>query len=136
MRQVPWRRLDVEPPYHIGLVIYGPPATKLRARSGQGMHYTHAKTVEAEQRVQLALRQTHRGLRPDREQAFTVRLRFFLPNYRRADIDNLEKLILDAMNSLVWADDQQVMQMHSEVYRGVDVPGTEIAIGTLDRRWR
>lgn len=132
----PWIKLPASPEYPIALVIYGPPATKLRARAGRGGHYTDSKTVAAEERIVTAMRMTHRGIKPDATHAFTVKLRFFLPDYKRADIDNLEKLCLDSLNGVIWHDDQQVLRMRSDVYRGVEVPGTEISIGYLDREWR
>jgi Holliday junction resolvase RusA-like endonuclease len=39
---------------------------------------------------------------------------FTLPDYRRRDLDNLSKNIMDALKGVVWVDDTQVYQYHVE----------------------
>jgi len=46
------------------------------------------------------------------------------------DIDNYAKLVLDAMNGLVYADDVQVVQLEVKLVRGAESPGTEITVWT------
>lgn len=36
------------------------------------------------------------------------RLKHFTPHYRRPDADNMEKLVNDALNGLIWRDDSQI----------------------------
>lgn len=131
-----WAKLPVEPPAIVGLVLYGPPATKLRARAGRGGHYTDPKTVAAEEMWLVAIRQTHRGIRPDGEHAFEVNLTFYLADYRRGDIDNFTKLVLDASNKVIFNDDQQVMRLVVDVFRGQKEPRTELVVSVLQRNWR
>lgn len=58
-----------------------------------------------------------------------VTLRFFMPNRRVKDSDNLAKGVLDAINKLAWHDDSQVTELH--VYREIDprTPRVEVTIG-------
>ena len=55
-----------------------------------------------------------------------VSMTFHLPDRRRRDLDNLSKGVLDAMNGIVFDDDQQVVDLHvykrlSKKYPGVSV---------------
>lgn len=44
------------------------------------------------------------------------------------DIDNLEKLVLDALNHVAWHDDKDVISVSTEVHRGSLVPHTWVSI--------
>lgn len=46
--------------------------------------------------------------------AYDVTLYFVLPDRRRADIDNMEKSILDGLNKIAWNDDHQVTRVVKE----------------------
>jgi len=63
--------------------------------------------------------------------SFGVRARFFFPNKRKIDIDNLLKPVLDAGTHLVWADDSQVMEAYTVMLRDDPDPRVEILIYTL-----
>jgi len=61
-----------------------------------------------------------------------VRLRFWLPDQKRRDPDNLLKLIHDAMSGIVYHDDHQIRRQMWEV-AGVDrvIPRVEIEVEPL-----
>lgn len=49
------------------------------------------------------------------------------PHIKRPDVDNLAKLVLDALNGVAWKDDSQVFKMTVEK-RYSDNPRTEVTI--------
>lgn len=70
---------------------------------------------------------------------FEVKLEFYLtppPNKRRTnrrDLDKLVRSVLDALTSLVWADDEQVdkLVVQKFVTSGDETPGVDVAIRVL-----
>lgn len=48
-----------------------------------------------------------------------------------ADLDNLVKLVLDALNGLAWEDDRQVVTLRAHVLRGSDRAETVIKVEEL-----
>jgi Holliday junction resolvase RusA-like endonuclease len=114
--------------------IPGEPASKSRPRfSGQGHKtraYNPAKTREAEEVIGWHFRKACPGWkRPDADGEFGVLAVFCAATHQRRDVDNMLKLVLDACNKLVWADDSQVSEVSGRVLRGVDhEPSTEIVI--------
>lgn len=57
-----------------------------------------------------------------------VALKFFTATATRGDIDNLAKLVLDAMNGVVWKDDKQITALYCEVHERDRHPRTEIFV--------
>lgn len=54
------------------------------------------------------------------------------PHIKRPDLDNLVKLVKDALNGIFWIDDSQIFSMNvSKIYS--DSPATEITINTKDK---
>lgn len=49
----------------------------------------------------------------------------------KPDIDNVEKIIYDAINAVVWKDDVQVVDV-TKVKRYAAVPGVRVCVETLD----
>lgn len=43
---------------------------------------------------------------------FEVTLTFYRKSKRKADLDNLSKAVLDALNGIIWHDDDQVVALH------------------------
>jgi Holliday junction resolvase RusA-like endonuclease len=93
--------------------VDGDPVTKSRARwnSKQRRAYTPAKTVAAEAQV-LALKAAHPEHRGDDKNTFGVVAIFHLNQAAvRRDVDNMLKLVLDALNKWAWKDDSQVTEV-------------------------
>ena len=51
---------------------------------------------------------------------------------KRKDIDNYAKLILDAMNGLIYVDDVQVVELMVSVNREADEPSTELTVWSFE----
>lgn len=97
------------PHNHFGVLtveIPGPPVPKARARQGAGGHtHTPQRVIDAEQRISafiatIPIRYTEN---------LAMGCFFALKDATQTDADNLEKLVLDAINdSGLWLDDAQV----------------------------
>lgn len=93
----------------VRFTMFGEPKSKQRPRVTARGTYTPKETQEAEQRVRAAWRQTQ-------AEPFTyqvvVTIDFFNGNKRRRDLDNMAKLVLDALNKVAYADDYQVVGLN------------------------
>ena len=47
------------------------------------------------------------------------------------DLDNYVKLILDALNGLLWVDDRYIVEMHSGKFYTTNIPRTELIVDVL-----
>lgn len=116
------------------ITIDGDPKSKARPRFGKRVKgrpgvYTEKGTKEAELAVAWAVRHSVPGLRPSADHDYCVWVRFHVHGWKRRDSDNMTKLVLDALNGVVWADDQQVTELHVEVFRGeYEYPRTELSV--------
>lgn len=111
------------------LDVAGDPIPKGRPRRGKNGHtYTPARTIAAEKALAWEFKVA--CTRPTALPC-CVRLQFRCATYRRCDIDNLTKLVLDSGNGIVWVDDQQVVELHVELIRGCIEPGTRITVDTV-----
>lgn len=86
--------------------VEGEPMSKARARvTRQGHSYTPKGTVDAMRRVRDVFEASAC-------EAFSVpvglELAFYQGTRARKDIDNMVKLVMDALNGVAWADDVQV----------------------------
>lgn len=110
------------------LTIRGEPLPKQRARVLKtGFSFTPAKTRQAENRIRLEA--VAAGHRPALDQApRSLTLRFYRATGRTADLDNLVKLVKDALNGIAWKDDRQVVQLHASRFDRQENPRTEIAV--------
>lgn len=123
------------------------PTAKGRPRfSKKGFAYTPAKTKQAE-RDFLAIAMDHR---PEKPIAGPIQLllRFSFPKptkpkwkseaarkllvspCKRPDLDNLVKLVKDALSGPFWVNDSQIVSMTAAKLYG-DAPGTEVYISEL-----
>ena len=107
--------------------VEGEPMSKARARvTRQGHSYTPKGTVDAERRVRETFEATAC-------ESFSVpvgvELAFFQGTRARKDIDNMVKLVLDALNGVAWADDVQVsVLLARRVYKVKDEARTIVRI--------
>lgn len=90
----------------VSFVVMGEPRSKQRPRVTQRGTFTPKETIEAEKRVRNAWRAL--GVSKFEHQVI-VHLGFYNGNKRRRDIDNMAKLILDALNREAFDDDYQVV---------------------------
>lgn len=117
----------------IELVVPGQPLPKERPRRGRGGRrlYTPEQTRAHEETIRWQLRALNvQPLAGD----VAVWLRFFVRTSRRIDMDNCEKLVLDACNKIAYEDDAQVIEKHTLLFRNADSPRTELRIVQVEKK--
>lgn len=122
----------------VGLVVAqftvgGEPVSKARARVGKHGTYTPEKTAAAEEKIGWEFRRAVGPHEPDAEHLYAVTAAFYSATRRRRDVDNMLKLVLDAMNKVAWKDDAQVVEIAAR--KAICVAGdarTEITLYQLD----
>ena len=124
------------------LSIDGEPVAKDRPRATvrtrkDGSSYPHVytpdRTSEAERIIWAHFKDRYPGMEPIAE-PFALTLRFFegpRQAEKQQDLDNLQKLVLDALNGHAWVDDRLCEVLTAVVVRGAALPHTEIDIRTL-----
>lgn len=121
------------------LEVPGEPVPKGRPRAGRGRIYTPKTTADAEDRLRTLVDVTCRGRQPH-EGPVGLAARFYLGHARRADGDNLMKLLADCLQrgrrdyGGVIKDDHQIEEWWCRVHRKArgEKPRTEIMLYTLD----
>lgn len=112
---------------YITLKFAGDPVPKGRPRMGKGGHvYTPSAVRVAEDAIRWqAIAQ---GAKVDADHELEVTVIAQCPSRKRVDVDNLAKLVLDALNGVAFADDVQIAALHA--YRVMDSrePGTTVII--------
>ena len=112
------------------ITVYGNPIPKARPRLGaNGAVYTKRTTSEWEWLV--AREYTLQNGPKFTSGPVGITLRFYRQDDRRADIDNLEKAILDALNGEAYLDDSQIVETH--VSKAIDkkLPRVEIEVSEV-----
>ena len=109
--------------------ISGDPKSKQRARfSSSGRVFTPKQTRITEEVVRFLVKDAMKDEEVDAVSSFGVRMGFFLKTFQRRDVDNMTKLILDALNKVVWMDDSQVVEIHAWKSKDENNPRTELVI--------
>lgn len=111
-------RLEVNAPDQAltRFVIHGEPASKARARftkrGSKVVAWTPQETQRAERDMRIAylaaIGGTDEPVATDKDAAFGVVATFYCGTGQRRDVDNMLKLICDALNKVAWVDDSQV----------------------------
>lgn len=93
--------------------VEGEPESKSRVRfdARNRRTYTPERTVLAERTMAWRFREVARGYTPDPGKSYGVVGLFFAATRQRRDVDNMLKLICDALNGLAWVDDNQVLEV-------------------------
>lgn len=96
----------------ISLTLPEPPSANRYWRVARGRPYlsAEARAYKLEVRA-LALRGGVRGVPFPKGQAVAVTLLWYRSR-RAGDLDNRAKVALDALNGILWADDQQIVELH------------------------
>lgn len=111
-------------------VFNGDPIPKGRPRHGRGHSFTPKRTRDAEQ----AIRDVASELLPE---PFNVPVRvsvtFWCATRRRTDLDNLMKLVCDALNGIAYTDDHLIHSLRGRLHRRAvgETPRTEVRISPL-----
>ena len=115
-------------------VVFGPPQPKQRARRGKGgRHYTPAETRRYEQ----AVTQMSSLLRPrewSNDGSYRLTVAAYFADYRARDIDNVIKSVSDALNGVLYEDDNQVTQVSGFKHVDPEFPRTEIEVTWIGER--
>jgi crossover junction endodeoxyribonuclease RusA len=69
---------------------------------------------------------------PPLETELSVVIRFFFKTKRRRDLDNQNKLVLDALTDIVYKDDSQIAELH--LFRRYDAKNPRVEISLVDLR--
>lgn len=116
----------VPPDRVVRFSVRGEPRSKGRPRVTSRGTFTPKETLEAERHVRdcwLAL-----GEEPF-EREVLVEMVFYNGNRRRRDIDNMAKLVLDALNKYAYADDVQVVELNvRKIFTEKERARTEVMI--------
>jgi Holliday junction resolvase RusA-like endonuclease len=92
----------------IRFTVFGEPKSKQRPRVTRYGAYTPKETIVAEDRI----RQVWRSLNTEQfPYSVLVSIDFFNGNKRRRDLDNMAKLVLDALNKEAYVDDNQIVAL-------------------------
>lgn len=132
----------------IRLTIPGKPRGKGRPRTSRGVIYTPPKTREYEQFIQQMYMLQAKGQRVDGPFSVSVRAYYPIPKSaskaKRArmlsgetrpvvkpDLDNVVKIVTDALNGLAYLDDNRMVEVQAEKFYSDD-PRVEVQIS----EWR
>tara|TARA_R110000824_G_scaffold268440_2_gene457048 strand:- start:1004 stop:1411 length:408 start_codon:yes stop_codon:yes gene_type:complete len=111
------------------LIIPGKPFPKERPRVAKGRAYTPKKTHGQEQLIQIYAKKS-------RMTPITGDVRLFLffsGAHHAADLDNLCKLVKDALNGIAYNDDKQVVDLHAFKRKATGDPYTAVYVGPQDK---
>lgn len=118
------------------LTIPGEPLGKARPRVTRRGTYTPRATRDAEAAIREPWAAAHAGLEVDASSRFGMRLTFRRFYRHRRDVDNLAKLVMDALNGApgAYADDHQVEFLAAQVlWVPREEVATHVALWTLGR---
>jgi crossover junction endodeoxyribonuclease RusA len=93
----------------ISFCIYGEPRSKQRPRVTRYGTYTPKETLEAEAKILAAWINLNEGLFTHQ---VVLDINFFSGTKRRRDVDNMGKLVLDALNGYAFFDDFHVVGLN------------------------
>lgn len=135
----PGRYLDEIPSGHlIARCIHpGEPIAKVsngKPRSGaRSGRLCAAGTMEQHKQAIAALVAPAVAGKPDSEWAFGVRAVFYVQTHQRKDVDNMLKVVVDALKRLVFDDDCQVKEMMGWSLLDCENPRTEFLVYRIQR---
>ena len=114
--------------------IPGEPAAKQRPRWSKKSRsfYTPPETQAREETIGLLVRSQMRDLFVDALYAYGLRVAFYVQDGKKKDVDNMLKLVSDAVNGIVWKDDSQVHEVMGWRREDAVAPRTEILIYRLN----
>lgn len=95
---------------HYELTVPGTPEIKSRPRVTKNGTFTPKKTIASEKRIAAVFA----SLYPDATLItgpVEMIVDFWLPDYAHKDVDNLAKLVMDALNKIAYEDDSQVVSI-------------------------
>lgn len=115
---------------HLHFTLDGDPIPKGRPRNFGKRTVTPQRTRDAE--ASIRERVTLLDLTPY-DGPVAVSLTFWCRTHRRTDLDNMVKLVTDALNGLAYTDDHLIHRLTARLYRSAigEAPRTEVRIESL-----
>lgn len=98
----------VTPTKVVRFTVFGEPRSKQRPRVTRYGAYTPKETLVAEEKIRQVWRSLDTEPFPHH---VLVSIDFFNGNKRRRDLDNMAKLVLDALNKEAYVDDNQIVAL-------------------------
>lgn len=153
--------MDIKSKKMVKLTILGEPMGKQRPRystyKGYVRTYTPQKTINYESLIVHEYNEKYGQLMFDREEPVKVRIcaYFGLTNgdygkkglnksgrakmemgycTKHLDLDNIIKIVLDALNSICYVDDKQVVIVESEKHWTEDTPRVEVILSNVEKQ--
>jgi Holliday junction resolvase RusA-like endonuclease len=111
--------------WRLAFCVPGNPVPKGRPRFFRGHAVTPRETRAAEEVVKLCARRA--GSRP-RDGEVALSLVFYRRTRQACDLDNLVKLVSDALNGVAFADDRQIVLLRAEKRIDAEHPRTEVEV--------
>lgn len=114
----------------------GQTRAKINERTGQVIQphrYTQARTKSEEQAWQWIMLRARRFSAPIPAGVSIGVSMYFRSRYGNPDGDNMEKLVLDSGNNILWDDDKQVHEHHIFILPYCTDPGTDL-LAWVNRR--
>ncbi len=112
----------------IRFTVDGEPVAKARPRVVKGRTYTPQRTLDAEEAIGYRFREELPGHEPLTGWV-GMRCTFYTKSQRpRSDVDNLIKLVSDALEGIAYVNDKQVEDVRGRRVRGAKDPRTVIEI--------
>jgi Holliday junction resolvase RusA-like endonuclease len=106
-------------------VVPGQPKPKGRPRFARGRIYSPSGPEEKRLREHIRMQMVHKDAY---EVDVALKVTFYREDKRRVDLDNMVKLLTDAMNGLVYVDDVQIVDIHAKKLHDKRNPRTEVEI--------
>jgi len=127
-------------PVVLSFLHLGEPCPKARPRWGRGRTYTPTATRRAEAVIAWEAGLHLKRSVNDQDGRYWMRLEFYCGRPCGPDLDNLIKLVMDALSprrtkrraagpGLLWRNDRQVVSMEAIRHDGCRKPRTEITVG-------
>ena len=117
--------------------VDGAPRPKQSFKVGKAGGYTPARVKAWQNHVSARAREAIANNDPERRfptaNPVGVTMRFYLPDKRRRDLDNLSKAVADGMNGIVYFDDMQVAILHLAKSLDKDNPRVDVEVMELDK---
>jgi Holliday junction resolvase RusA-like endonuclease len=116
----------------VRFALPGEPVCKGRPRMlRKGIPYTDAKTRQAEKAIGWAYREAAGANGKPLAEPVQIGMLFCVGTRRRKDLDNMVKLVMDALNGLAWNDDSQVLSIVAT--KRFEKPArTEVMVGAIE----
>lgn len=123
--------MNLAPP-RVQFFVPGEPISWARAGRSGRRSFTPKRVRDAQAHITVEFWKAHPHHVPwDGDVSLSVQ--FFNANRRRRDIDNQLKLVMDALNGVVWVDDVEVQRVTAERRPAVgdEVAGTWIVVEAI-----